>query len=183
MHTMMLQRPHPHVASTSSVLFLIWAITLLLFVLHDQRAAEDYASQQKLRGTNAVHRILTLIDEEQAIPSLFPFLVKDYVGFVAAVAALMLSAGGGIGGGGILVPIYILIFDFSVKHAIPLVSVTVLGGAVANNIFNVSKRHPNHPMTRSCIDWDLLLQLEPMTSKYSVSSLLRSTVLKIQFFY
>jgi hypothetical protein len=46
--------------------------------------------------------------------------------------------------------------------AIPLASATVLGGAVANNILNAPKRHPDHP-DRSCIDWDLILQMEPMT--------------------
>jgi uncharacterized membrane protein YfcA len=68
----------------------------------------------------------------------------------------------GIGGGGILVPIYILIFDFPVKHAIPLASVTVLGGSIANNILNARKEHPDHPR-RSCIDWNLILQFEPLT--------------------
>ena len=49
-----------------------------------------------------------------------------------------------------------------VLDAIPLASVTVLGGALANNMLNFSKRDPLHP-ERSCIDWDLILQLEPMT--------------------
>ena len=67
-----------------------------------------------------------------------------------------------IGGGGILVPIYILLLQFPVKHAIPLASITVFGGAIANNILNASKVHPNH-IERPLIDWDLILQLEPMT--------------------
>ena len=59
-------------------------------------------------------------------------------------------------------PVYILILEFPVKHAIPLASATVLGGAVANNILNARKKHPDHPL-RPAIDWDLILQLEPMT--------------------
>lgn len=61
-----------------------------------------------------------------------------------------------------LVPIYILLLQFPIKHAIPLASITVLGGAIANNILNASKVHPNHT-ERPLIDWDLILQLEPMT--------------------
>ena len=38
----------------------------------------------------------------------------------------------------------------------------ILGGAIANNILNASKVHPNHT-ERPLIDWDLILQLEPMT--------------------
>jgi uncharacterized membrane protein YfcA len=94
-------------------------------------------------------------------PPLFPLQSSDYWGFFLAVAGLMVAAGGGIGGGGILVPIYILVMDFSPKHAIPLSNVTVLGGAVANTILNVRKRHPlsDRPM----IDWDLILIMEPLT--------------------
>ena len=52
--------------------------------------------------------------------------------------------------------------EFPVKHAIPLASTTVLGGAVANNILNAPKRHPDHP-DRPVVDWNLILQLEPTT--------------------
>ena len=48
-------------------------------------------------------RFLSLLDEEEDIPSLFPFQTLDYVGFFCAVTGLILAAGAGIGGGGILV--------------------------------------------------------------------------------
>ncbi|EED94211.1 predicted protein, partial [Thalassiosira pseudonana CCMP1335] len=85
----------------------------------------------------------------------------DFLGFFFAALGLVLAAGGGIGGGGILVPVYILILDFLPKHAIPLSNVTVFGGAVANTIFNVRKRHPL--ADRPLIDWDLILVMEPST--------------------
>jgi len=83
------------------------------------------------------------------------------MGFAFATLGLMIAAGGGIGGGGILVPIYILIFGFSPKHAIPLSNVTVLGGAIANTMLNVRKRHP--VADRPMVDWDLILVMEPLT--------------------
>jgi hypothetical protein len=49
-------------------------------------------------------------------PSLFPLTTADRLGFFLAVLGLMVAAGGGIGGGGILVPIYILVMGFSPKH-------------------------------------------------------------------
>eukprot|EP00522_Entomoneis_paludosa_P001993 CAMPEP_0172473606 /NCGR_PEP_ID=MMETSP1065-20121228/68941_1 /TAXON_ID=265537 /ORGANISM="Amphiprora paludosa, Strain CCMP125" /LENGTH=546 /DNA_ID=CAMNT_0013231781 /DNA_START=200 /DNA_END=1840 /DNA_ORIENTATION=+ len=104
----------------------------------------------------------SLLDDEEELPSLFPLIWTDYLGFTFAVAGLILAAGGGIGGGGILVPCYILLLEFPVKHAIPLASATVLGGAIANNILNWPKRHPEHA-DRGCIDWDLILLMEPMT--------------------
>ena len=94
-------------------------------------------------------------------PSLLPLNMRDVIAFALATCGLMIAAGGGIGGGGILVPIYILVLNFTPKQAIPLSNVTVFGGAMANLLLNHSKRHPvaNRPL----IDWDLILVMEPMT--------------------
>ena len=51
-----------------------------------------------------MHRRLSLLDEDEALPGLFPFRwPQDYLGFGCATLGLLLAAGGGIGGGGILV--------------------------------------------------------------------------------
>ena len=92
---------------------------------------------------------------------LFPLKAEDFIGFFLAALGLILAAGGGIGGGGILVPIYILVLGFMPKHAIPLSNVTVFGGAIANTIRNVRQRHPT--ADRPLIDWDLILVMEPST--------------------
>lgn len=142
------------VASTVTII----AATLLAFsnVTASTVPTKIRSDDRRLSGNS-------LIDEDEELPSLFPFRwPQDYLGFGCAIVGLLLAAGGGIGGGGILVPIYILLLEFPVKHAIPLASTTVFGGAIANNILNAKKRHPNHP-ERPAIDWDLILQLEPMT--------------------
>lgn len=93
--------------------------------------------------------------------SLYPLSNTDIIGFACATVGLIIAGGGGIGGGGILVPIYILILGFSPKHAIPLANVTVFGGSVANTILNTQKRHPL--ADRPLVDWDLILVMEPLT--------------------
>ena len=93
--------------------------------------------------------------------SLIPLQISDVVGFLCAALGLIIAAGGGIGGGGILVPIYILILGFLPKHAIPLSNVTVFGGAIANTLRNSRKRHPT--ADRPLIDWDLIVVMEPPT--------------------
>ena len=98
---------------------------------------------------------------EEHHDSLFPLEASDYLGFALCLLGLMLAAGGGIGGGGILIPIYILVMDFSPKHAIPLSNVTVLGGAVANILLYARQRHPL--ADRPLIDWYLILVMEPVT--------------------
>ncbi|KAI2492714.1 sulfite exporter TauE/SafE [Fragilaria crotonensis] len=86
-------------------------------------------------------RLLEVVFADDHEP-LFPLTASDYVGFACATIGLLIATGGGIGGGGILVPIYILVMGFSPKHAIPLSNITVFGGAVANTVLNKSKRHP-----------------------------------------
>ena len=105
-----------------------------------------------------------LIDDggvDMATLKLFPLRTVDCVGFVVVIGSLIISAGGGVGGGGLLVPIFTLLFRFPVKHAVGLSNVSVFGGAVANTILNVHKRHP--VVDRPLIDWDLLSMMEPLT--------------------
>ena len=136
--------PHRRIAAISSSCALIAALSILTLT-QTTRPRKDLQA----------HRHLGIIDEGQGLPSLFPFSwPRDYLGFGFAILGLLLAAGGGIGGGGIIVPIYILILDFPVKNAIPLASITVLGGAIANNLLNMRKVHPDHP-ERPAIDWDL----------------------------
>ena len=93
--------------------------------------------------------------------SLIPLNGRDIAAFVLAAIGLMFAAGGGIGGGGILVPIYTLVLKFTPKYAIPLSNVSVFGGAVANVLLNLRKRHPD--ADRPLVDWDLILVMLPLT--------------------
>jgi uncharacterized membrane protein YfcA len=111
--------------------------------------------------TRILQSLDSSIHDDTPYKSLFPLSTSDYLGFLCATLGLLIAAGGGVGGGGILVPVYCLVLGFSPKHAIPLSNVTVFGGAVANLLLNWSKRHPlaNRPL----IDWDLILVMEPFT--------------------
>jgi len=113
--------------------------------------------ERLLQGTQQHHK---QVYEEMHAP-LFPLTDSDRIGFLCAIIGLMIAAGGGIGGGGILVPIYILVMGFSPKHAIPLSNITVFGGALANMVLNTQKRHPL--ADRPLVDWDLILVMEPLT--------------------
>lgn len=116
--------------------------------------------------------------EEDHAP-LFPLTSSDYIGFSCATIGLLIAAGGGVGGGGILVPIYILVMGFSPKHAIPLSNVTVFGGAVANTVLNAGKRHPL--ADRPLVDWDLILVMEPLTIAGALIGSFLNKVLDEQF--
>lgn len=123
-------------------------------------------------------RLLLEVFEEDHAP-LFPLTSSDYVGFACATIGLLIAAGGGVGGGGILVPIYILVMGFSPKHGIPLSNVTVFGGALANAVLNTGKRHPL--ADRPLVDWDLILVMEPLTIAGALIGSFLNKVLDEQF--
>ncbi|KAG7337226.1 sulfite exporter TauE/SafE [Nitzschia inconspicua] len=93
-------------------------------------------------------------------PSLLPLTRRDVIGFMLASLGATLGSSGGIGGGGLVVPCYIIAIGLSPKQAFPIGSVTVLGGALASLILNLRRRHPL--ADRPIIDWDLILVMEPL---------------------
>ena len=86
---------------------------------------------------------------------------NDALGLSLGALGLIIAAGGGIGGGGILVPLFILVMGFEPKYAIPLSNAAILGSAIVNTCFNIRQRHPS--ANRPLVDWNLILAMEPLT--------------------
>ena len=102
-----------------------------------------------------------LKNTEHGHKMLFPLNLWDYLGSFLAAIGLILAASGGIGGGGIVVPVLILIFHFHSKQAIPLSNVATFGGSISNMILNIPKRHPD--ADRPLLDWSLISIMQPLT--------------------
>lgn len=98
---------------------------------------------------------------------LLPFDQSDFWGTLLVTLGLLIAASGGIGGGGILVPLLILVYGFSPKHAIALSNFCIVGSSITNMVLNLSKRHPD--ADRPLVDWDLILVMEPLTMAGAVS--------------
>jgi uncharacterized membrane protein YfcA len=109
----------------------------------------------------SIRRFLSSSPEYQYHKDLFPLNNRDITGTVLCIVGLMIAASGGIGGGGILVPLLILVFGFSPKLAIPLSNFTILGSSLTNFVMNLQKRHPD--VDRPLVDWDLIMIMEPLT--------------------
>ncbi|KAK5575921.1 hypothetical protein RB653_007056 [Dictyostelium firmibasis] len=85
----------------------------------------------------------------------------DIVGFILLFIGCALSSGGGVGGGGIYIPILILVSKWDPKTAIPLSNCLVAGCALANFIQNFPRRHPFS--NKHLIDYSVALLIEPLT--------------------
>lgn len=57
----------------------------------------------------------------------WPLNSDDLFAMLLCMLGLMIAACGGIGGGGFIVPIYLLIMKFSTKHAVALSNATIFG--------------------------------------------------------
>jgi uncharacterized membrane protein YfcA len=153
------------VKAPASLVLMVIAVVILFATFGDMtnasqhdhdRADNDYQRSRQLLGELTNMSVLLPTDQHKP---LLPLDSTDILGFVLSTVSLMIAAGGGIGGGGILIPIYIIIMDFSPRYALPLSIVTVFGGSIANTLANLSKRHPS--ADRPLIDWDLILVMEP----------------------
>ena len=88
--------------------------------------------------------------------------LRDYLGFLMAFLASAIAAGGGIGGGGLMVPLFVLVLAFTPHDATPLSNVTILGGALANLLLNARRSHPADAAT-PLISFEVALMMEPTT--------------------
>ena len=81
-------------------------------------------------------------------------------GCVTLFFSCAISAAGGVGGGGINVPVLLLIFGYSLDTSIALSLCVVLGNAFAQSLLNIRKTHPKR-LDKPLIYWDLVNVLLP----------------------
>ncbi|WCJ40768.1 Sulfite exporter TauE/SafE family protein [Euphorbia peplus] len=83
-------------------------------------------------------------------------VVGTIIGFIGAA----FGSAGGVGGGGIFVPMLKLIIGFDSKSSIAISKCMVTGAAAATVYYNLNQRHPTLEMP--LIDYDLALLFQPM---------------------
>ncbi|KAJ4847434.1 hypothetical protein Tsubulata_046064 [Turnera subulata] len=83
-------------------------------------------------------------------------VVGTMVGFFGAACGSV----GGVGGGGIFVPMLSLIVGFDPKSATAISKCMIMGAAVSTVYYNLKLRHPTLDMP--IIDYDLALLIQPM---------------------
>ncbi|KOM30824.1 hypothetical protein LR48_Vigan01g037900 [Vigna angularis] len=83
-------------------------------------------------------------------------IIGSIVGFLGSAFGNV----GGVGGGGIFVPMLTLIIGFDAKSAIAISKCMITGGATATVLYNLRQRHPT--LDLPVIDYDLALLFQPM---------------------
>jgi uncharacterized membrane protein YfcA len=117
-----------------------------------QNSAENTATRKPCIGDDCIcdHKMF------------FPIVDADIEAMVLALIATMLAASGGIGGGGLLVPLFILVEDFEADLASPLSSATITGGAIVGYSLYCRRWHPLYPaVQRPLVDYETVLMILP----------------------
>lgn len=121
---------------------------LYLLILTVLTAAEDCPTLYIYNGSECVRK------------DLLPLSMSEVFGVLLIFLASILANATGIGGGGIFVPVLILIMGFTITEAIPLSKALILGGAIAALIVNWSRIHPYSNI--SLINFPVVSLLHPM---------------------
>jgi len=91
---------------------------------------------------------------------LFPMLPEDLTLFAVMFLIAVCAGAAGIGGGGLNVPILMMVSSFGIKEAVPLSHAAVMGNAFAQLMVNSPQRHPNAE-SRPLIHYELAILALP----------------------
>ena len=135
-----------------SILFILVTLIPMLnssatnFCLKDEEC--DELNYCNLKENKCIHK------------RIFTDFPKEFFGLVMIVIGSAFSNAGGIGGGGLLIPILLLILNFYTHEAIPISKLMIFTGALTSFILGFRQKHP---MRNSIsIDYNIPLLLVPM---------------------
>jgi uncharacterized membrane protein YfcA len=93
---------------------------------------------------------------------LFPIDHADIYGATFTLVASTIAALAGIGGGGLLVPLYVLVMNFEADYASPLSSAAIMGGSIVGFVIYCQRWHERYPaIQRPLIDYETTALLIP----------------------
>lgn len=119
------------------------------------------SAQLESAGTNMTAKAPAAL--QPAVPQFFPPDTMQIGMYILVGLVLLVAAGGGVGGGPLLVPLYLLLGRFTNTKAVALSNAAILAGSVANVLVVVPRRR--HPIKdRPLVAWDLITLMQPPTS-------------------
>ncbi|CAD7928976.1 unnamed protein product [Amoebophrya sp. A120] len=88
------------------------------------------------------------------------FSISDVLCTLFVFVTAFLSAGSGVGGGGVFVPLFLILLNFSAKEAVPLSKACCLTGSLINIVLFLPERNPVLA-SRTLVDFDVVAVLNP----------------------
>ena len=107
-----------------------------------------------------LHPYNICIDHVCKHKTIFPIYPREFLGIIILPILLALANVGGIGGGGVIIPITMACFEFTTKEAIAISGFTILAGAVARFTMDINKKHPEKDAT--IVDYGIIIVMMPL---------------------
>ena len=86
---------------------------------------------------------------------------QEAIGSFVFAAVMCLSNVGGIGGGGVAIPLVMVFFNFTMKPAIAISSFSIMCSTLARFFFNFNERHPDKANSTT-IDYGMTNVMMPL---------------------
>ncbi|KAI4327584.1 hypothetical protein L6164_020024 [Bauhinia variegata] len=142
-------------------LMMICSVTLAERVLK-QKQSENFVEKER---KGALVRVIQFLwqDGESSYEHVWPemkFGWKIIVGSIIGFFGAALGSVGGVGGGGIFVPMLALIIGFDPKSSTAISKCMIMGAAGSTVYYNLRLRHPTLDMP--LVDYDLAMLFQPM---------------------
>ncbi|XP_074333934.1 sulfite exporter TauE/SafE family protein 3-like [Apium graveolens] len=153
-----------------SLVVIIWSFGLAAVLVSAERGLrkpgsnliQNAADESETNYLLKVANFLWLSDEsgyQHIWPEMqfnWQIVAASIIGFLGAAFGSV----GGVGGGGIFIPMLTLIIGFDPKSATAISKCMIMGAAVSTVYYNLKLRHPTIDMP--IIDYDLVLLINPM---------------------
>ncbi|XP_028775626.1 sulfite exporter TauE/SafE family protein 3 isoform X2 [Neltuma alba] len=144
-------------------LFMICNVTLAERIIKDKKSDNLVVERDEGRGVLA--RVIEFMwqNDKSSYEPVWPemkFGWKIVVGSIIGFFGAALGSVGGVGGGGIFVPMLTLIVGFDPKSSTAISKCMIMGAAGSTVYYNLRLRHPTLEMP--LIDYDLALLFQPM---------------------
>uniref|UniRef100_A0A2N9EHE4 Uncharacterized protein n=1 Tax=Fagus sylvatica TaxID=28930 RepID=A0A2N9EHE4_FAGSY len=130
-----------------------------------EQEASSYKVKEEVEYSDYVTEVMSFLWQpgrlgyEHVWPNM-EFGWKIVVGTIIGFLGAAFGSVGGVGGGGIFVPMLTLIIGFDQKSSTALSKCMIMGGAASSVFYNLKQRHPT--LELPVIDYDLALLFQPM---------------------
>ncbi|XP_062117466.1 sulfite exporter TauE/SafE family protein 4 [Humulus lupulus] len=141
------------------VLYLLSGFSIAVLSVLYINKRYDYYPDRQTRLSSPNHALLDLRTEALVWPELkfnWRLVMATLIGFLGSACGTV----GGVGGGGIFVPMLTLIVGFDTKSAAAISKCMIMGASVSSVWYNLRVPHPTKQVP--IIDYDLALLFQPM---------------------
>jgi uncharacterized membrane protein YfcA len=92
--------------------------------------------------------------------SIFPMHVSEFIGIMILPVLLAFANVGGVGGGGIIIPLTMSLFRFTMKSSISISVFCIMCGAIVRFFYQWTEKHPDKNSTM--VEYQIVIVMMPM---------------------